>query len=142
MPQILLVEDNLGDAHLTEELLAGSPLRSDLHHVTDAESALDFLRRVGAYREAPRPDLILLDLNLPGMGGQTLLARLKDDEDLKTIPVVILTTSRSSEDVLQSHRLHANAYVVKPMSVDEFAGALRVLEQFWLSVALRPQPEG
>lgn len=135
---ILLVEDNPSDVHLTRLALRGSPLASRLHAVEDGEQALAFLRREGLYAEAPRPDIIILDLNLPGMDGRHLLMELKSDPDLKTIPVVVLTHSTARADVAECYEGHANCYVVKPLDFDAFESAIREVERFWLRLATLP----
>jgi CheY-like chemotaxis protein len=136
--EILLVEDNPGDARLTEEALREGKIRNRLHHVTDGVQALAFLRREGAYREAPVPDLILLDLNLPRKDGREVLSELKQDERLHLIPVVVLTTSASDEDVLRSYELRANCYVSKPVDLATFAEIVRTIERFWLTIVTLP----
>ena len=136
---VLMVEDNDGDARLAEEALKESKLLNGLHRVKDGAEALDFVRRRGSFSKAPRPDLILLDLNLPKIDGREVLAELKADDDLKTIPVVILTTSEADEDILKSYRLHANCYVTKPVDLDKVLVLVRRLEDFWLSVVKLPQ---
>lgn len=138
---ILLVEDNLGDADLAREALEGSALANDLRVVEDGEKAMAFLRRQGAYAEAPRPDLILLDLNLPRKDGREVLAEIKADEHLKRIPVVILTTSRAEEDILKSYNLHANCYIAKPIDLNHFLRVVRSIEEFWLSTVVLPPGE-
>ncbi len=135
---ILLVEDNAGDARLAREALRDSKLRNTLHHVRDGEAALAFLRRQGAHADAPRPGLILLDLNLPRMDGREVLAELKADPALKCIPVVILTVSRAEEDVLRSYRLHANCYITKPLELEKFIEVVRSIESFWLTIVTLP----
>jgi two-component system, chemotaxis family, response regulator Rcp1 len=135
---ILLVEDNPGDADLAREALDDNKLHNRLHVVTDGERAMAFLRRQGPYGEAPRPDLILLDLNLPRMDGRQVLAEIKADPDLKRIPVVILTTSRSEEDVLKSYDLHANCYITKPISLDQFMKVVKSIQEFWMSIVVLP----
>jgi CheY-like chemotaxis protein len=136
--QILLVEDNPADVRLTREALKDTSVLSRLHVTSDGVAALDFLRRQGRYAAAPRPHLVLLDLNLPRKDGREVLAEIKGDEELKRIPVVILTTSRAEEDVLRSYSLHANAYVTKPVGLAEFLRVVRSLEGFWLLAATLP----
>ncbi|HJV36448.1 response regulator [Geomonas sp.] len=138
---ILLVEDNIGDADLAREALDGSKINNDLHVVEDGEKAISFLRREGEYANAPRPDLILLDLNLPRKDGREVLAEIKADQALKRIPVVILTTSRAEEDVLRSYNLHANCYITKPIDLNQFLRVVRSIEDFWLSIVVLPPGE-
>ncbi|GAB4350442.1 MAG: response regulator [Gammaproteobacteria bacterium] len=139
--QILLVEDNPGDVRLTREALKEVKMANNLHVVEDGEQALEFLRRNGAYAEKPQPHLVLLDLNLPRKDGREVLAEMKADPKLKRIPVVILTTSDSDEDILRAYELHANAYVTKPLDINQFAKVVSAIEQFWFSiVALPPEP--
>lgn len=129
---ILLVEDNPADIRLTREALQGAKVINLLHVVTDGAAAMAYLR------EAPRPDLILLDLNLPRMDGREVLAAIKQDDALKCIPVIVLTTSRAEEDILRSYNLHANAYVAKPVGLAEFLEVIKSLENFWLAVVTLP----
>jgi chemotaxis family two-component system response regulator Rcp1 len=138
---ILLVEDNPGDADLAREALEGGKLNNKLYVVSHGEAAMDFLHRSGAYADVVRPDLILLDLNLPRKDGREVLAEIKADKDLKCIPVVILTTSQSEEDVLKSYNLHANCYITKPIDLDQFVKVVRSIEHFWLSIVVLP-PNG
>ena len=138
---ILLVEDNPGDADLAREALEGGKLNNKLFVVGDGEAAMGFLKRTGSYADAPRPDLILLDLNLPRKDGREVLADIKAHEDLKRIPVVILTTSQSEEDVLRSYNLHANCYITKPIDLSQFTKVVRSIEDFWFSIVLLP-PNG
>ncbi len=137
-PLILLVEDNLGDARLVSEALRESAGGSQLRHVDDGVEALAFLRRQGAHDGAARPDLILLDLNLPRKSGREVLAEIKADDTLRRIPVVILTSSQSDEDVLSMYTLNANCYVPKPADLDQFLAAIRSIEQFWFKTARLP----
>lgn len=136
--EILLVEDNPGDADLAKEALEGSKLRNNLSHVLDGEEAVAFLRKEGEYANAPRPDLILLDLNLPKKDGREVLADIKKDDNLKRIPVVILTTSRAEEDVLKTYNLHANCYITKPIDLNQFLKVVKSIEDFWLSIVVLP----
>ncbi len=136
--EILLVEDNLGDARLTQEALRDSRVLNSLNHVKDGVEALAYLRQERAYADVARPDLILLDLNLPRMDGRELLAIVKEDAALQRIPVVVLTTSQAEEDILRSYELRANAYVTKPVAFAEFLSAVRALEEFWLSIVIFP----
>ena len=138
---ILLVEDNPGDADLAREALLDSKLNNSLDVVDDGEKAMAYLRREGVYGEAPRPDLILLDLNLPKKDGREVLAEIKSDDDLRRIPVVILTTSRAEEDVLKTYDLHANCYITKPIDLNQFLHVVRSIEDFWLSIVVLPPKE-
>jgi CheY-like chemotaxis protein len=131
---VLLVEDDPGDVLMTKEAFEHYKLRNVLHVVTDGEQALQFLRRTGGYADAPRPGLILLDLNLPRLDGLEVLAELKADPELKVIPVVILTTSQAQQDVLRSYALHANAYVSKPVDFETFIEAIRQIDNFFVTV--------
>ncbi len=136
--EILLVEDNPGDVRLTTEALKEGRVLNTVHVVGDGVEAIGFLRREGTYADVPRPDLILLDLNLPRKSGREVLAEIKDDEDLKRIPVVILTTSRAEEDILRSYDLHANCYVTKPVDLEQFLDVIRFIEDYWLMVVKLP----
>lgn len=139
--EILLVEDSPGDVRLTREALSEAKVANRLHVVGDGVEAMAFLRREGPHASAPRPDLVLLDLNLPRMDGREVLATIKGDPELRTIPVVVLTTSDAEADVLRSYNLHANCYLVKPVDVDHFFDQVRSLEGFWLAVVkLPPDP--
>ena len=131
---VLLVEDDPGDVLMTREAFEHHKLRNVLHVVTDGEQALQFLRRTGDYADAPRPGLILLDLNLPRVDGLEVLAEIKADPVLKIIPVVILTTSQAHEDILRSYALHANAYVSKPVDFERFMEAIRQIDSFFVTV--------
>jgi len=135
---VLLVEDDPGDVLMTREVFEISPVRSALHVVSDGEQAMHFLRRMNDFTDAPRPGLILLDLNLPRRNGLEVLAELKADRDLLTIPVVILTTSQAEGDILASYRLHANAYITKPTSFDLFTEAIRQVSEFFLTLVKLP----
>ena len=137
---LLVVEDDPGDVLLTREALAGSTTPLDVHVVDDGEAAVDFLRREGGHRDAPRPDLVLLDLNLPRLDGREVLARIKSDPGLRSIPVVVLTTSKAAEDVRRSYELHANAYVTKPAELDRFLSVVRQVGEFFLTVVRLPTP--
>ena len=139
--EILLVEDNPGDVDLAREALEGSKFHNDLHVVEDGEKAMAFLRREGPYADAPRPGLILLDLNLPRKDGRQVLAEIKSDDNLRRIPVVILTTSRAEEDVIKSYDLHANCFITKPIDLSQFLNVVRAIEDFWLSIVVLP-PNG
>ncbi len=136
--EILMVEDNQGDADLTREGLDRSKISNRLHVVEDGEKAMAFLRRQGTYAEAPRPDLILLDLNLPRKDGREVLAEIKSDDNLKRIPVVILTSSRAEEDIVKSYNLHANCYISKPIELKQFLDVVKSIENFWLSIVVLP----
>jgi two-component system, chemotaxis family, response regulator Rcp1 len=138
---ILLVEDNPGDADLAREALENSKFNNNLQVVDDGEKAMAYLHREGAYRDAPRPDLILLDLNLPKKDGRQVLAEIKVDPELMRIPVVILTTSRAEEDVLRTYNLHANCYITKPIDLNQFLHVVRSIEDFWMSIVVLP-PSG
>jgi two-component system, chemotaxis family, response regulator Rcp1 len=135
---ILLVEDSPGDVRLIEEALKDR-VRNKLHVVSDGVAAMAFLRREGKYSEAPRPDLILLDLNLPKKDGREVLGEIKNNEELKQIPVIVLTTSNADPDIMKSYNLQANCYVTKPTNLDQFIGVIRSIEDFWMSVAKLPQ---
>lgn len=135
---VLLVEDDAGDVLLIREALEDSRLLTRLHVVSDGVEAIAFLRREGGFAAAPRPDLVLLDLNLPRKDGREVLADIKADKALQFIPVVVLTTSGAEEDVLRSYCLHANAYVTKPVDFDRFIGVVRQIDQFFLGVARLP----
>jgi two-component system response regulator len=136
--EVLLVEDNPGDVRLTREALKDSKVLNKLHVVEDGEAALAFLRQEGAYANAPRPDLILLDLNMPRKDGREVLSIIKADENLKQIPVVILTTSDSEEDILKSYNLNANCYVTKPVDFEKFITVVKEIEEFWLTIVKLP----
>ena len=136
---ILLVEDNQGDVRLTVEAFKESGLRANqLSVVTDGVEAMAFLRRTGKYLHAPRPDLILLDLNLPRKDGREVLAEIKNDEELKRIPVVILTTSKAEQDISRTYNLHANSYIAKPVDLDRFLTVVKEINDFWFSVVTLP----
>ncbi len=137
--QILLVEDNPGDARLASEALKDGKVSNNLYHVTDGVEAMAFMRREGEYASAPRPDLILLDLNLPRKDGREVLHEIKEDPGLRLVPVVVMTTSAAERDLIKSYDLHANAYVVKPMELDQFIEVVRAIENFWFTVVKLPQ---
>jgi len=139
--EILLVEDNAGDARLAREALKDSKMINNLSHVTDGEEAMAFLRREGKYADAPRPGLILLDLNLPKKDGREVLAEIKADKDLKRIPVVVLTISSAEEDIIKTYNLHANCFITKPIDFDQFMKVVRSIEDFWLSIVKLPNGE-
>jgi len=136
--EILLVEDNPGDVRLTLEIFKETKMLNKVTSVGDGVEAMAYLRREGKYAGAVRPGLILLDLNLPRKDGREVLRELKQDEDLKTIPVVILTTSRAEEDVVKSYNLHANCYVTKPVDLSQFMKVVQSIEEFWLTVVKLP----
>ncbi len=138
---ILLVEDNPGDADLAREALEGSKINNNLYVVEDGDVAMKFLHRNIGYHDVPRPDLILLDLNLPKKDGREVLADIKEDNNLKRIPVVILTSSHAEEDVLKSYNLHANCYITKPIDLNQFVKVVRSIENFWFSIVVLP-PNG
>lgn len=137
--EILLVEDSPTDALLAREALEYAKVCNRLHVVTDGAEAIAFVRRQGRYADAPRPDLILLDLNLPKKDGREVLKEIKSDEQLRIIPVVVLTTSSAEADVVQSYDLHANCYIVKPVDFEKFAAVVRTLECFWFAVVTLPR---
>ena len=138
MIQILLVDDDPGDVLITREAFAANKVRNHLSVVSDGEAAMAFLRREGEFASAPRPDLILLDLNLPTKAGHEVLAEVKSDTDLQRIPVVILTTSDAEEDIVRSYDLHANAYVTKPVDFDRFLNVVRQIDDFFVTVVKLP----
>ena len=137
--EILLVEDNPGDVRLTKEALKEGKVYSNLHWAKDGVEALRFLKREGKHDKAPRPDIILLDLNLPKKDGREVLAVIKSDPDLRRIPVVVLTTSKEEEDVLRAYNLAANCYVAKPVEFDEFMKVIQMIEDFWLTIVALPR---
>jgi CheY-like chemotaxis protein len=137
--EILLVEDNPADVRLTIEALKEGKVKNRLSVARDGLDALAFLRREGAYADAPRPDLVLLDLNLPRMDGRELLAVIKQDEALRRIPVVVLTTSKAEEDILRTYDLHANCYVTKPVDLEQFIEVVKSIDDFWLAVVKLPR---
>ncbi len=139
--EILLVEDSPGDVRLTKEALRDVKVRNNLHVALDGLEATSFLRREGQHANAPRPDLILLDLNLPKKGGEKVLEEIKLDPGLKSIPVVILTTSAAEEDIRRSYELHANCYITKPVDLDQFLKVVRTIDNFWLAIAKLPRVE-
>lgn len=136
--RILLVEDTLGDIELTRAALDEAKIANDLYVVGDGDQALEYLRRAGAYAEAPTPDIVLLDLNLPKMNGREVLREIKSDPDLRRIPVIVLTTSVADEDVVRAYDEHANAYIQKPVDFDEFTRVVRTMEEFWLTIVKLP----
>ena len=136
--EVLLVEDDPGDVLMTREAFEDNKIGNTLHVVRDGEEALDFLYQRGVYAEAPRPDLILLDLNIPKYDGREVLQMIKSDPELSLIPVVVLTTSSAEEDILRSYKLHANAYVTKPVDFEDFARVVQAVDTFFTDVAKRP----
>jgi CheY-like chemotaxis protein len=136
--EILLVEDNPGDVRLTQEIFKEGKVRNRMNVAWNGEEALAYLRREGHFARAPRPDIILLDLNLPRKGGREVLAEIKADPTLRCIPVVILTTSQADQDISESYNQHANCYIVKPVDLDHFIHVVRTIEGFWLQVVKLP----
>jgi two-component system, chemotaxis family, response regulator Rcp1 len=136
--EILLVEDNPADVRLTREAFREGKILNNLAVVKDGVEAMEFVRREGAYADAPRPDLILLDLNLPRKDGREVLREIKNDSNLRRIPVVVLTTSSAEMDIVKSYDLHANSYVVKPVDLDQFIGVIKSIDNFWLTAVTLP----
>lgn len=136
--EIMLVEDNRGDVRLTVEALMDVKVLNHLSVVPDGVEAMAFLRRTGRYADAPRPDLILLDLNLPKKDGRQVLEEIKHDEELKRIPVVVLTTSQAEQDILRSYALHANCYITKPVELEQFLQVVKSIENFWFTIVSLP----
>ncbi len=136
--EMLLVEDNPGDARLAIEALKDAKVNNNLSWVQDGVEAMAFLRREGAYSDVPRPDVILLDLNLPKKDGREVLAEVKADKDLRSIPVVILTVSGAEEDIIKTYNLHANCYIRKPIDLDQFIEVVKAIKDFWLSIVILP----
>lgn len=136
--EVLLVEDNPGDIQLTKEAFLEGKVHNNLNVVMDGVEAMAFLRKEGTYKDAPRPDLILLDLNLPRMDGREVLAEIKKDPNLMTIPVVILTTSGAEEDIIKTYNLHANCYITKPVDLTQFINVVQSIENFWLTMVRLP----
>ncbi len=136
--EILLVEDNLGDVDLTREVLIESKVSNNLSVVVDGEQAMDYLLQKGVYAGVARPDLVLLDLNLPRKDGREVLEEIKSHSSLRTIPVVILTTSRAEEDVVKTYHHHANCYITKPVDLDQFIAVVKAIEDFWFTVVKLP----
>lgn len=134
----LLVEDNPGDVRLTQEALKSHKVKNNLHVVTDGEEAIAFLRKQGKYKDAPRPDIILLDLNLPKKDGREVLADIKSDPLLKAIPVVVITSSEAEQDIIKSYNLNANCYVTKPVNFDQFIKVVQSINDFWLTIVKLP----
>ena len=137
--EILLVEDNPGDVRLTREALREGKVRNNLHVAPDGVEALAFLRKEGRYADAVRPDLILLDLNLPRMDGREVLAHIKADASLRYIPVVVLTSSQAEQDIVRAYDLHANCYVTKPVDLDQFIHVVKSIEDFWFTIVKLPE---
>ena len=137
--EILLVEDNPGDVELTREALATAKISNRLHVVEDGADAIDFLFRRGKFADAPEPDIILLDLNLPTKDGRQVLSEIKTDPNLAKIPIVVLTTSQADEDILRAYQLHANCYITKPIDFNQFLRIVAAIEEFWLSVVKLPK---
>ncbi len=137
--EILLVEDNPGDARLAIEVLKEAKVRNTLHWVKDGVEALEFLRREKPYQDMPRPDVILLDLNLPRKDGREVLSEIKKDQALMRIPVVVLTISKDEEDIFRTYNLHANCYVTKPLDLDQFVKVVKSIEDFWLTIVKLPR---
>ena len=140
--EILMVEDNPGDVRLMQEAFREAKVRNNIHIAADGVEALAFLRRQGRYADVPRPDVILLDLNLPKKDGREVLAEIKADPNLLRIPVVILTSSEAEEDILKAYNLHANAYVAKPVGLEQFMAVVRQIEGFWLEIVKLPDESG
>jgi chemotaxis family two-component system response regulator Rcp1 len=139
--EILMVEDNPGDVLLAKEALKEAKVHNVLHVVEDGVEAMAFLRREGRYAAAPRPDIILLDLNMPKKSGREVLAEVKADEKLKRIPIVILTISKAEEDILKSYSLHANCYIIKPVDFNQFIHVVKSIENFWFTIVKLPSGE-
>ncbi len=135
---ILIVEDNKGDARLIREVLNETKIFNSLFIVNDGVEAMDFLTKKGKYENAPKPDLIILDLNLPKKDGREVLAEIKDNDELKRIPVVIMTISQAEEDILRSYDLHANCYVTKPIDLNQFIKVIKSIEEFWFTIVKLP----
>lgn len=140
--EILLVEDNPGDVRLTREALKEGKIRNHLHVAADGVEALAFLRREGVHADAPRPDIILLDLNLPRKNGREVLEEIKEDPQLRQVPVVVLTTSEAEQDIVRAYTLHANCYISKPVDLEQFITVIRSIEDFWLTVVKLPTALG
>jgi two-component system, chemotaxis family, response regulator Rcp1 len=136
--EILLVEDNPADVRLTQEALKEGKVRNNLHVARDGIEAIEYLRRLGKWASSPRPDLILLDLNLPRKDGREVLFEIKNDPDLKAIPVVVLTTSSAEQDIFKSYKLHANCYITKPVDLEQFVQVVKSIDDFWLTVVRLP----
>jgi len=139
--EILLVEDNEGDIGLVEEVFQEAKIRNNLYIAEDGEEAMLFLHKEGKFSDVPRPDIILLDLNLPRKDGREVLKEIKENDSLKRIPVVVLTTSKSEEDIFRSYNLHANSYITKPVDFDQFIKVIKSIEDFWLDVVKLPSKD-
>jgi CheY-like chemotaxis protein len=139
--EILLVEDNEGDLRLTREAFREGKVTNNIHAVADGEEAMEFLRRQGRFADAPRPDIVLLDLNLPRKDGREVLAEIKADPHLRRIPVVVLTTSRAEQDVLRAYDLNCNCYINKPVDLEQFFRVVEMIDSFWLTVVTLPPRE-
>jgi len=137
--EILLIEDNPGDARLTQEALKDGKVKTNLHIVYDGEEATDFLFKRNHYQNAPRPDLIILDLNLPKKNGHEVLAEIKTDDNLKSIPVIIFTISKAEEDIIRSYNLHANCFLSKPIDLNKFFEVVKSIEDFWFTLVKLPK---
>jgi CheY-like chemotaxis protein len=142
MIEILLVEDNAADARLAIENFKDCKVKNNLYHVQDGDLAMDFLKKRGQYASAPKPDLVLLDLNMPRKDGREVLLEIKADPELRDIPVVILTSSRAEEDVVKTYKLNANSYVQKPLDLMAFANIIQAIENYWLSIVILPNDAG
>jgi chemotaxis family two-component system response regulator Rcp1 len=140
--EIMLVEDNPADVRLTRETLKEGKVRNNLHVASDGVEALAWLRREGKYARAPRPDMVLLDLNLPKKDGREVLAEIKSDPDLARIPVIVLTMSQSEQDILEAYEHRANCFITKPINLDEFIKVIRSIEDFWLTIVKLPERNG
>lgn len=136
--EILLVEDNPGDIRLAQEAFKESNVCNNLHVVEDGREAIDFLRKKGKYADTPRPDIILLDLNLPVIDGRDVLAEIKEDKSLRSVPVLVLTTSRAEEDVIKSYNMHANCFITKPVDMERFIEVVKTIEEFWFNIVKLP----
>jgi two-component system, chemotaxis family, response regulator Rcp1 len=139
--RILLVEDNPADVRLTREAMKEAKVRNELHVAQDGEDALAFLHKQGKHADAKRPDVILLDLNLPRKSGLEVLKEIKEDDELKRIPVVVITSSKAEQDIVRTYNLHANCYVTKPVDLNQFLEVVKSIEDFWLSIVRLPPPE-
>lgn len=140
--EILLVEDNPGDVRLTLEALKAGKINNKVNVITDGEKAVDYLKRRNGFENRPLPDIILLDLNLPKLSGREVLAIIKEDNDLKHIPVIVLTTSKAEEDVLKSYQHHANCFITKPVDFEQFSVVIKKIEDFWFSIVKIPHKNG
>jgi len=136
--EILLIEDNMGDVRLTQEAFKDSKILNNIHYVLDGVEAIKYLKKEAEYKDVVRPDIILLDLNLPKKSGREVLEEIKQDNNLKNIPVVILTVANSEEDILKSYSLHANCFITKPISIDKFFAVVKAIEDFWLTIVKLP----